>query len=61
MPELVTKTDLLATQQELRASFAAFQTELNASLEILTLRLTIRLGIMWALAMWAVVIIVKLT
>jgi len=61
MPELVTKTDLLATQQELRGSFAAFQTELNANLEILTLRLTIRLGVMWALAMWAVVIIVKLT
>jgi hypothetical protein len=61
MPELVTKTDLLATQQELRASFAAFQTELNANLEILTLRLTLRFGVMWAAAIWALLIIVKLT
>ena len=68
MPELATKHDMLAIrsdlldmEQRLRVSFAALQTEIRTSFEILTLRLTIRLGIMWALAMWAVVIIVKLT
>jgi hypothetical protein len=61
MPELATKADLLAMEQELRVSFSALETEFRARLEILTLRLTIRLGIMWAVAMWAVVIVVKLT
>lgn len=67
MPELATKADLLAMEQRLRASIRASPeirtelTDLNARMEILTLRLTIRLGILWALAMWAVVIVVKLT
>ena len=61
MPELATKADLLAMEQSLRGSFNAFQTELNAGLEIQILRLTIRFGVMWAFAIWLLVIIVKLT
>jgi hypothetical protein len=56
MPELATKADLL----ELRVGFSALQTELRAGfrelhacLEIQTLRLTIRFGVM--LAVWVVV------
>jgi hypothetical protein len=60
MPELATKadllalrSDLLAMERELRASFRALRTELHASFEIQTLRLTIRFGVM--LAVWVVV------
>jgi len=62
MPELATKSDFLATrsdllamQQELRASIAAYQ----ASLDTQAQQLTIRFGIMWAVAIWFVVILVK--
>jgi hypothetical protein len=59
MPELATKADLLAMEQRLRASIRGSPelrvgfTDLNAHLEILTLRLTIRFGVM--LAVWVVV------
>jgi len=42
-------------QTELRTSV----TELRASFEILTLRLTLRFGIMWAVAIWFLVITLK--
>jgi hypothetical protein len=61
MPELATKTDVLAIRSDLPAMEQRLLSELHACLEMQTLRLTIRLGVMWALAMWAVVIIVKLT
>ena len=54
MAELVTKADLLATKQEL-------QTELRSSIETLTLRLTVRLGAMPAVAIGALATIMKLT
>ena len=73
MPELATKADLLAMEQELRATiqelrasiggsreFRAGFSDLNAHLEIQILRLTIRFGVMWALAIWFLLIIVKL-
>jgi hypothetical protein len=60
MPELVTKADLLATEQRLLASIRASQTELRAGgsqldafLELQILRLTVRFGVM--LAVWVVV------
>lgn len=60
MPELATKADLLtlrsdflAMEQQLCVKFRAGFTDLNAHLEILTLRLTIRVGVM--LAVWVVV------
>ena len=53
MAELVTKADLLATKQEL-------QTELRSSIETLTLRLTVRLGAMPAVAIGALARIMKL-
>jgi hypothetical protein len=55
MPEPVTKTDLLATQQELRASIDKFQ----ASLDRQARQLTIRFGVMWAVAIWFLVILLK--
>jgi hypothetical protein len=59
MSELATKADLRAMEQRLRNELRT--TDIRARFEILTLRLTIRLGIMWLVAMWAAVIIVKLT
>ena len=53
MAELVIKADLLATKQEL-------QTELRSSIETLTLRLTVRLGAMPAVAIGALARIMKL-
>ena len=71
MPELATKadvlaikTDLRATEQqlqtELRASFSALEAELRGRFEIQTLQLTLRFGVMWAAAIWFLLIIVKL-
>ena len=84
MPELATKTDLLAVrtdllamqkqlQTEIRSSFVQLRNEIRTSfaelrneialtqnsLEIFELRLTIRLGVMFLLTMWAAVIIMK--
>jgi hypothetical protein len=53
MAELVTKSDLLAVKQEL-------QTELRTSLEAQTLRLTVRLGAMIAVAIGALATILKI-
>jgi hypothetical protein len=53
MAELVTKADLLAAKQEL-------QTELRTSIETQTLRLTVRLGAMLAVAIGALATILKL-
>jgi len=69
MAELVTKTDLLAiadllaTKQELRTKIAEVQTsiaELRANMETQTLRLTVRLGAMLAVAIGALATIMKL-
>jgi len=60
MPELATKTDVLAIRSDLLAMEQRLS-ELHACLEILTLRLTLRFGVMWAAAIWALLIIVKLT
>ena len=53
MPELATKTDLLATEQRLR-------TEFRTGNETLALRLTVRLGAMLAVAIGALATILKL-
>jgi hypothetical protein len=46
MPELTTKTDLLVTKQQL-----------EASMEMLMLRLTLRFGIMLAIAIYFIALI----
>jgi hypothetical protein len=61
MPELATKTDVLAIRSDLLAMEQRLLSELHACLEIQTLRLTLRFGVMWAAAIWALLIIVKLT
>jgi hypothetical protein len=61
MPELATKTDVLAIRSDLLAMEQRLLSKLHACLEILTLRLTLRFGVMWAAAIWALLIIVKLT
>src|SRR5262249_3048501 len=57
MPELVTKTDLLATEQRLRTEFRTgiteLQTELRTSNETLALRLTVRFGAMMVVGIGA--------
>ena len=53
MAELVTKADLLATEQKL-------QTELHNSIETLTLRLTVRLGAIVVVGIGALATIMKL-
>ena len=53
MAELVTKADLLATEQKL-------QTELHNSIETLTLRLTVRLGAIVVVGSGALATIMKL-
>jgi hypothetical protein len=53
MAELVTKADLLATEQKL-------QTELHNSIETQTLRLTVRLGAMLMVGLGALATILKL-
>jgi hypothetical protein len=56
MAELVTKTDLLATKQELQSSI----TELRHNMDTQTLRLTVRLGAMVVVAIGALATIMKL-
>jgi hypothetical protein len=67
MPELVTKTDLLAVRADLLAVKRGLQTvkqdlqtELRTSIETQTLRLTIRLGAMLVVAIGALATILKL-
>ena len=57
MPELATEADPLTTQQELPAGIAEFQASLDRQVQ----QLTIRFGIMWAVAICVLVVIVKLT
>jgi hypothetical protein len=64
MPELATKayvlairSDLPPMEQELRVSFRTLETEFRARLEIQTLRLTIRLGIMLAVGVAVLAVI----
>ena len=61
MAELVTKADLLATKQELQTEFRSAFAELRSSIETLTLRLTVRLGTMLAVAIGALATVMKLT
>jgi hypothetical protein len=68
MAELVTKTDLLATKQELQTEFRNTFAELRSSIfelrnnvETQTLRLTVRFGAMLAVAIGALATIMKLT
>jgi hypothetical protein len=60
MAELVTKSDLLATEQRLQTEFRASVAALRASIETLTLRLTVRLGAMLVVAIGALATILKL-
>ena len=50
VPELATKGDLQAVEQQLDASIKAVEHRLEASIEALSLRLTIRPGAMMAAA-----------
>jgi hypothetical protein len=64
MAELVTKTDLLATEQrlqtEFRNSIAELRTEMRNNDETLSLRLTVRLGAMIVVAVGALATILRL-
>jgi hypothetical protein len=44
MTELLTKQDLIATKLELQAAMNALEARLEAKIDTLTLRLTVRLG-----------------
>jgi hypothetical protein len=57
MPEHLTKSDLMTTQQELRASIEEYKASLDRQARLLT----IRFGIMWAVGICVLVIIVKFT
>ena len=59
MPELATKDDVLAIRSDFLAIEQRLLASMAASFEILTLRLTIRFGVMWAVAIWFLVIILK--
>jgi hypothetical protein len=61
MAELVTKADLLATKQELQTELRSSIAELRSSMETQTLRLTVRLGAMLAVAIGALATILKFT
>jgi hypothetical protein len=60
MVELATRSDLLAIKSDLLAMKQELQTELRTSLEAQTLRLTVRLGAMLAVAIGALATIMKL-
>ena len=60
MTELATKTDLLAIKTDLLAMEQKLQTELRTSIDTLSLRLTVRLGAMSAVAIGALATILKL-
>jgi hypothetical protein len=60
MAELVTKTDLLATEQKLQTGLQHTKQELQNSIETLSLRLTVRFGAMLVLAIGALATIMKL-
>ena len=60
MAELVTKTDLLATEQKLQTGLQHTKQELQNSIETLGLRLTVRFGAMLVVAIGALATIMKL-
>lgn len=60
MAELVTKTDLLATEQKLQTGLQHTKQELQNSIETLSLRLTVRFGAMLVVAIGALATIMKL-
>jgi hypothetical protein len=67
MAELATKSDLLATKQELRTSITELQTELRTTkqdlenrIDTLGLRLTVRLGAIVVVGIGALAAILKL-
>jgi len=60
MVELATRADLLAVRADLLATKQELQTELRTSLDAQTLRLTVRLGAMLAVAIGALATILKL-
>jgi hypothetical protein len=60
MAELVTKTDLLATEQKLQTGLQHTKQELQSSIETLSLRLTVRFGAMLVVAIGALATIMKL-
>jgi hypothetical protein len=60
MAELVTKSDLLATKQELQTSIKTLETSIKTLEETLTLRLTVRLGVLIAAGIGALAAILKL-
>jgi hypothetical protein len=60
MVELATRSDLLAIKSDLLAMKQELQTELRTSIETQTLRLTVRLGAMLAVAIGALATIMKL-
>ena len=59
MPELLTKTDLLATSQDVQDAFHNFEQSLHDSLERFTLQLTVRFGVMMAIAVAVGAIILR--
>jgi hypothetical protein len=61
MAELATKTDLQATKTDLQAALTALEGRLDAKIENLSLRLTVRLGAMLAVAVGALATMLKLT
>jgi hypothetical protein len=61
MAELVTKTDLLATKQELQTVLHHTKQELQNSIETLSLRLTVRVGAIVVVGLGALATILKLT
>jgi hypothetical protein len=60
MAELVTKTDLLATEQKLQTGLQHTKQELQNSIETLSLRLTVRFGAILVVAIGALATIMKL-
>jgi hypothetical protein len=65
MPELATKTDLLATEQRLQTEFrtriTALETKFDTRIDTQTLRLTVRLGAMIVVAIGVLATILKLS
>ena len=72
MPQLVTRSDLLALRQDVlavrqnllgtvRKDLLAMEKNLQMQLELMTLRLTVRFGVMWVVGIGVLLAILKLT
>ena len=61
MAELVTKQDLLLVRQDLQKDLQNAVTHFDAKLDNLSLRLTVRLGVLLAAGVGALAALVKLT